>query len=88
MQLGMSALALDDVVGFNLHIMRVKRRVSLDNLALHLGLTPAELASIEEGKKRMSSAMLCKACVYLGTEPADLFRDDFGVPDQPHKDIQ
>ncbi len=63
----------------NVDVMMAKRKISSNELAARIGLTPANLSILKTGKaKAVRFSTLCKICKELDCQPGDLleFRDD------------
>lgn len=63
----------------NLDVMMAKRKMTSNELASRIGLTPANLSVLKTGKaKAVRFSTLCAICKELGCQPGDLleFRDD------------
>ena len=62
----------------NVDAMMAKRKISSNELAARIGLTPANLSILKTGKaKAIRFSTLCKICKELDYQPGDLleFRD-------------
>lgn len=62
----------------NVDAMMAKRKISSNELAARIGLTPANLSILKTGKaKAIRFSTLCKICKELDCQPGDLleFRD-------------
>ena len=63
----------------NLDVMMAKRKISSNNLAQQLNVTPANLSILKTGKaKAVKLSTLNKLCSILQCQPGDLleYRDD------------
>ncbi len=63
----------------NVDVMMAKRKMSSNELASRIGLTPANLSILKTGKaKAVRFSTLCAICKALDCQPGDLleFRDD------------
>ncbi len=63
----------------NVDVMMAKRKISSNELASRIGLTPANLSILKTGKaKAVRFSTLCAICKALDCQPGDLleFRDD------------
>ena len=66
------------MIVINLDVMMAKRKISSNELAARIGLTPANLSILKTGKaKAIRFSTLCKICKELDCQPGDLleFRD-------------
>ncbi len=63
----------------NVDVMMAKRKISSNELAARIGLTPANLSILKTGKaKAVRFSTLCAICRELDCQPGDLleFRND------------
>ncbi len=57
----------------NLDVMMAKRKISSNELASRIGLTPANLSILKTGKaKAIRFSTLCAICKELDCQPGDL----------------
>ena len=59
---------------FNIDVMLAKRKMSLDELAQRVGITPANMSILKTGKARaVRITTMAKLCEVLDCQPGDLF---------------
>ena len=67
-------------IAFNIDAMLARCGMTLDELSLRVGITPAKLSILTGGKARaIRLSTLLRLCVALGCQPGDLLeyrRDD------------
>ena len=69
-------------IAFNIDAMLARRGMTLDELSLRVGITPAKLSILTGGKARaIRLSTLLRLCVALGCQPGDLmiYRKDEGA---------
>jgi len=58
---------------FNIDVMLAKRKMSLNDLAKEVGITPANMSILKTGKaKAVKVSTLTKLCEVLKCQPGDL----------------
>jgi len=58
---------------FNIDVMLAKRKMSLNDLAKEVGITPANMSILKTGKaKAIKVSTLTKLCKVLKCQPGDL----------------
>ncbi len=68
----------------NLDMMLVKRKMKLNELAEHVGITLANLSNLKTGKARaIRFSTLEKICAALQCTPGDLLAYDSSLPSSP-----
>ncbi|MDR2929739.1 MAG: helix-turn-helix transcriptional regulator [Propionibacteriaceae bacterium] len=66
----------------NLHVMMAKRRIGVGDLAAKVGITPANLSILKNGKaKAIRFSTLDAICRELECQPADLLEYEPGEAD-------
>ena len=59
---------------FNIDVMLAKRKMSLNELAQRVGITPANMSILKTGKARaVRITTMAKLCEVLDCQPGDLF---------------
>jgi transcriptional regulator with XRE-family HTH domain len=65
--------AIDKIIGQNVRIQRLAKRVSQSQLGKHLGLTFQQIQKYENGKNRIGSGRLLQIAEFLEIKPMSLF---------------
>lgn len=73
---------IDKLVGANLRALRLKRNLTLAELAHAMSISHQQLQKYETGMNRLSAGMLSVAADTLGTRIEDLFHDPGAVPEK------
>lgn len=64
---------MDDQIVFNIDVMLAKRKMSVTELAEHVGITLANMSILKTGKaKAIKVSTLTKLCRALDCQPGDL----------------
>lgn len=63
-----------------LRAMRLKRRLTLKQVAARVGLSPAQIQRLEKGERRMTIDLLAAYCSALRIGPTELIRGEVRVP--------
>ncbi len=63
-----------------LRAMRLKRRLTLKQVAARVGLSPAQIQRLEKGERRMTIDLLAAYCSALRIGPTELIRGEVHVP--------
>ena len=62
----------------NLDVMMAKRKISLGELSVRVGITPANLSILKTGKaKAIRFSTLDKLCKILDCQPADILEYEY-----------
>jgi len=70
---------VDRLVGENVRRLRIRRNLTLTQLAAELGLSHQQLQKYETGANRLSAGMLCSVAETLGVQIELLFRAEGGA---------
>ncbi|WP_081238777.1 helix-turn-helix domain-containing protein [Streptomyces viridosporus] len=76
-------------IAVDIDVMLARRKMSVGELAERVGITPANLAVLKNGRaKAVRFTTLAALCEVLECQPGDLLRWEPDDPDNPGEDAQ
>jgi transcriptional regulator with XRE-family HTH domain len=79
--------AVDKLVGRNIRVFRLAKRLSQTDLAQQLGVTFQQVQKYEKGTNRVGSGRLLKISSILGRKITDFFEGSDRLHDAPRRSV-